>query len=239
MSSSCAPVKKETARQAFREALKGERGAKGLFRGFDLRTRAVHAVQHSTYYTESVRSAHCTNGLILMRRPHTARTTFISSPGKTRKQCPDASHRRAEAGRLGRQQTRAPPPSDAENAPARPAARLKRQGPRPERKPGALRSSLKEEIDERGLLLAGGTRSAGSLRSAGGSGRLRGAGSAGHARGAGGAGEAGGGARLGAAVRARVKVRRDLRAALGALHGAARINSCWSEAHEEILSLLR
>ena len=87
------PGKKEAARQAFREALKGEQGAEGLFRGFDLGTRAVRTVQHRTYYTESTRFTHYTKGLILTRRPHTARTTFPSSTGQTPKQGVDGARR--------------------------------------------------------------------------------------------------------------------------------------------------
>ncbi|GKG89829.1 hypothetical protein CE91St32_08710 [Gordonibacter pamelaeae] len=44
---------------------KGERGAGGLFRGFNLRTRAAHTVQHAPYYTERPLEVHYTKGAIL------------------------------------------------------------------------------------------------------------------------------------------------------------------------------
>ena len=44
---------------------KGERGAGGLFRGFNLRARAAHTVQHAPYYTERPLQVHYTKGPIL------------------------------------------------------------------------------------------------------------------------------------------------------------------------------
>lgn len=201
-------------------------------------------MQHRTYYTESTRFTHYTKGLILTRRPHTARTTFPSSTGQTPKQGVDGARRsrgkpsgdilgsadRARAATKGGNRRRAP---HATPKTARPSAREKTEG---------LAFAVERGGRRKGLLLSGGAGGTGSLRSAGGSrgaGRLRSAGGAGHARGAGGSGEAGSRGSLGTAVRACVKVCGNFRAALGALYGAARINSCWSEAHEEILSLLR